>query len=75
MIPLLRATSPQFGPLEEHQPKLILLSIWLVDTYGVNGPTIQTARRWARQGLIFPLPIKHGRDYFVSPNAAYSTNH
>lgn len=52
-------------------PKLILLSRWLNDTYGDDKPTMDTARRWAREGLITPAPVKHGRDYYIKPNAVY----
>lgn len=34
-------------------------------------PTINTLRRWAREGRIFPAPVKHGRSYYVEPDAQY----
>lgn len=37
-------------------------------------PSIKTLRRWARELRIFPLPEKHGRTYYVDPNARYTDN-
>jgi prepilin-type N-terminal cleavage/methylation domain-containing protein len=49
----------------------ISLSKWLRETYGEDGPTIETARRWAREGRIHPAAERHGRDYYVVPDATY----
>lgn len=57
--------------LTARQAKLITLEAWLSLTYA-DGPTIETARRWCRDGLIHPLPQKHGRTYYVSPEARYT---
>lgn len=35
-------------------------------------PTLNTARRWAKQGRIDPPAIKHGRRYYVRPDAVYT---
>lgn len=51
--------------------KLITLEAWAVATYGEASPHINTLRRWARDALIIPTPEKHGRTYYVSPNAHY----
>lgn len=51
--------------------KLITLEAWAVATYGEASPHINTLRRWARDSLIIPTPEKHGRTYYVSPNAHY----
>lgn len=51
--------------------KLITLEAWAVATYGEASPHINTLRRWARDALITPTPEKHGRTYYVSPNAHY----
>jgi Excisionase-like protein len=51
--------------------KLISLETWLRMTYGEDAPTIHTARRWAREKRIVPAPQKHGRTYFVRPDARY----
>nr|WP_258189918.1 excisionase [Stutzerimonas stutzeri] len=34
-------------------------------------PTLNTLRRWAREGRIYPQPVKHGRGYYLLPNASY----
>jgi hypothetical protein len=52
--------------------KRISLETWLVLTYGDDAPTLDTARRWAREGKIYPKPEKHGRAYFVVPEARYT---
>lgn len=54
--------------------KRISLDVWIVETYGddPHAPTIGTARRWARDGKISPTPEKHGRSYFVVPEARYT---
>jgi hypothetical protein len=52
--------------------KLIPLHDWAERTYGDAAPCIHTLRRWARDNRIAPAPQKHGRSYFVSPDARYS---
>jgi hypothetical protein len=49
--------------------KRISLETWLIQTYGEDAPGIQTARRWCREGLIQPFAEKHGRSYYVVPDA------
>ena len=51
--------------------KLITLEAWALATYGEESPHINTLRRWARDCLISPPAEKHGRTYYVSPNARY----
>lgn len=51
--------------------KLISLTEWAAQVYGESSPGIDTLRRWARESKISPLPKKHGRTYFVDPNAQY----
>lgn len=51
---------------------LITLERWLQLTYADDAPTIDTARKWARKGKIYPQPEKHGRSYFVHPHARYT---
>lgn len=53
-------------------PKLISLEHWLQAIYGEDAPTIDTARRWCRDGRIYPAPQKHGRSYFIAPDARYT---
>lgn len=52
-------------------PKLVTLEAWLVATYGEEAPSILTARRWIREGRIYPKPEKHGRAYYLVPDARY----
>lgn len=52
--------------------KLITLEAWASATYGEAAPHLNTLRRWARDALIVPTPEKHGRTYYVRPDARYS---
>lgn len=52
---------------------MITLEDWAQRTYGHNAPHRNTLRRWAREAHIYPLPEKHGRQYFVHENARYVT--
>lgn len=51
--------------------KLITLEAWAAATYGEASPHINTLRRWARDAMIVPTPEKHGRTYYVRPDAQY----
>lgn len=51
--------------------RLIPLTAWAAQVYGDQAPNIDTLRRWAREARISPKPVKHGRTYFVAPDAAY----
>ncbi len=51
--------------------KLVTLEQWGAAVYGDAAPTIATLRTWARDGKIYPAPRKHGRAYFVAPDACY----
>ena len=51
--------------------KLITLEAWAEQTYGEHAPSATTLRRWARDARIQPAPEKHGRAYFVRPDARY----
>lgn len=51
--------------------KLITLEAWAAATYGEASPHINTLRRWARDALIVPAAEKHGRTYYVRPDAQY----
>lgn len=53
------------------QPRLISLPRWLREQYGEAAPSLNTARRWCREGHIHPQPEKHGRCYFLKPEARY----
>lgn len=50
---------------------LLTLPAWARARYGDNAPGLATLRRWAREQRIFPAPEKHGRTYFVRPDAEY----
>lgn len=49
----------------------LTLQDWARRTYGDAAPCLATLRRWAREARIYPLPRKHGRTYFVTPDAKY----
>lgn len=51
--------------------QLVTLTAWASATYGEAAPSLATLRRWARDQRIFPAPEKHGRTYFVRPDAQY----
>ena len=48
----------------------VTLEEWLALHYS-KPPSILTARRWCREGRIYPTPEKHGRSYYLRPDARY----
>jgi len=52
---------------------MITLERWAALTYGEAAPHTNTLRRWAREARIYPVPQKHGRQYYVQPDARYMT--
>lgn len=50
---------------------VLTLEAWARQQYGASAPHINTLRRWAAGGNIYPAPRKHGRAWFVSPDAVY----
>lgn len=52
-------------------PTHVSLERWAEIHYGEDKPARATLQRWAREGKIRPQPIKHGRSYFVQPDAMY----
>ncbi|QHM71328.1 excisionase [Mixta intestinalis] len=48
----------------------ITLTEW-ADNHYTTPPNINTLRRWARNGNFYPPPEKHGRQYYIDPNAIY----
>lgn len=50
---------------------LVLLTTWAKMTYQDCPPCLNTLRKWAREALIQPAPQRHGRAYYVSPDARY----
>lgn len=51
--------------------EMLTLKEWGRRIYGAAIPSIGTLRRWAREGRIAPRAEKHGRAYFVEPDARY----
>ncbi len=51
--------------------ELITLKEWGRRIYGTAAPSMGTLRRWAREARITPPAEKHGRSYFVEPDARY----
>jgi hypothetical protein len=51
--------------------KLTTLQAWALAKYGDHAPNMDTLRRWAREGKIYPAPQKQGRAYFLTENAQY----
>lgn len=51
---------------------LVLLRVWAEQTYGEARPCDNTLRKWARDALIQPAPIRHGRSYYVDQDAKYT---
>jgi hypothetical protein len=54
--------------------RLLTLDAWARAEYGEGAPSIDTLRRWVRERKILPAPEKHGRTYYVLPNARYVKN-
>lgn len=54
------------------QQPLISLITWAERTYEGKPPCLNTLRKWAREALIQPAPQRHGRAYYVSPDARYT---
>lgn len=54
-------------------PELLTLQDWARRKYGDAAPALRTLWAWAREGRIHPAPKKHGRTYFVQPDAEYQT--
>ncbi|HCA9948967.1 MAG: excisionase [Klebsiella sp.] len=50
--------------------KLLTLQEWASRTYETP-PSLESLRRWVRQGRIYPAPELHGRAYMVHPDAVY----
>jgi hypothetical protein len=50
---------------------LVLLTTWAQQNYKDAVPCLNTLRKWARDALIQPAPQRHGRAYYVDPDARY----
>ena len=55
--------------------ELLTLSEWDKLVYKNNSHSLNTLRRWARDGYIYPAPQKHGREYLVEKSAIYRNPH
>jgi hypothetical protein len=62
-----------FRIVENVTMSMITLERWAALTYGEAAPHTNTLRRWAREARIYPVPQKHGRQYYVQPDARYMT--
>ena len=51
----------------------LTLETWAKRNYEMP-PKLPTLRRWAKQGLILPLPVKVGRTWMVDSSAQYSAH-
>lgn len=51
--------------------KLLTLESWAALRYPDKPPSINTLRRWCREGRIQPQPGKHGKSYRVLEDAQY----
>lgn len=49
---------------------LVTLEEWADDHFRTP-PSLNTLRKWAREGRIAPTPVKHGRSYYVESTAQY----
>ena len=47
------------------------LEKWAAAQYGDSAPSIKTLRAWVRDARIYPLPQKHGRQYYIEESARY----
>jgi hypothetical protein len=55
------------------QPKWIHLEDWLSQQYGDKPPHLNTIYKWIKDGLIYPAPEKHGKDWYCRPESEYMT--
>jgi predicted site-specific integrase-resolvase len=49
---------------------LVTLEEWAADHFRTP-PSLNTLRKWARDGLFLPAATKHGRSYYVDSSAQY----
>jgi hypothetical protein len=68
---ILRCFAQQMWKIQERQmAKLLTLLEWAGEHYKTP-PSLRTLQRWTREGLIYPAPELHGREYKVHPDAVY----
>lgn len=51
--------------------RLILLQEWASDEFGDSAPGKATLNKYAKNGMIYPLPLKVGRSWMVEKTARY----
>ncbi len=49
----------------------ILLSEWAKDEFGDPIPSITTLNKYAKNGMIFPPPVRVGKSWRVDPSARF----
>ena len=49
----------------------ILLAEWAKEEFGDPIPSTTTLNKYAKNGMIFPPPVKVGRSWRVDPNASF----
>ena len=57
-----------------YMARWIKLEKWALAQYGDDAPDTRTLRRWAREGHFCPPAEQHGKCWYVSPDAKYSTH-
>lgn len=56
-------------------PQWIKLETWAEQVYGADKPDARTMRRWAANGNIYPPAAKHGKCWYVKPDAQHCDTH
>ncbi len=68
---MVRQLHPTGGKIMEKRKILLTLERWAELRYPDDTPSINTLRRWCREGRIQPQPVKHGKLYRVVEDAQY----
>lgn len=50
----------------------LTIESWIQKNYASGGPAVATVRRWCRDGLLYPAPVKEGRSYYLYDNSRYT---
>lgn len=66
-----RPAPPPSADRADHNIALLTLAEWGLLRYGDKCPHLNTLRRWANKGNIYPKPRKHGRAFMVRVDAVY----
>ncbi|MBD8160998.1 excisionase [Pantoea agglomerans] len=51
--------------------RLITLSAWAEDEFGLPVPSTSTLCKYAKNGMIFPIPVKVGKTWRVERTAKF----